>query len=477
MDVLKRRSSAASVHMSRRLLASGATRRYHPDMPRSKLFTIVGAMTLGLVGSRIVLAADPPELNGLDALYPALEELYIDLHRNPELSLREEKTAAKMAAQLRSAGFEVTEGVGGFGVVGVLRNGDGPTVMLRTDMDALPVKEQTDLPFASTAVAVNDAGESVPVMHACGHDVHMAAWIGAANLLARSKDRWSGTLVLVGQPAEEIVQGASQMVADGLFTRFPKPDFVIGIHVTHLLPAGQVGIVPGPASAASDSVDITFYGTGGHGAMPHRTVDPLVIAARAVGALQTIVSREIDPFDPAVVTVGTFHAGTKRNVIPDEARLQLTVRSYKPEVQKKLLASIARIARAEAAAGGAPREPTVAIIAPESSEVVVNDPALAERLKTSLQRGLGEGHVHIIEPVMTSEDFGVYGRTAGAPAIQLRIGAIKPAVFAASKEAGRSLMLPGPHSPQFAPDHAPTIKAGVAAFTLSVLELMGTTSN
>jgi hippurate hydrolase len=418
-------------------------------------------------------AAVPLELGDLDALYPALEKLYIELHQNPELSLREEKTAARMAAELRSAGFEVTEAVGGFGVVGVLRNGDGPTVMLRTDMDALPVKEQTDLSFASTAVAVSDSGESVPVMHACGHDVHMVAWIGAANLLARSQDRWRGTLVFVGQPAEEIVQGAAKMVSDGLLTRFPKPDFVLGIHVTHLLPAGRIGIVSGPASAASDSVDIVFHGTGGHGAMPHRTVDPLVIAARAVGALQTIVSREVDPFDPAVVTVGTFHAGTKRNVIPDVAKLQLTVRSYKSELQSKLLASIERIARAEAAAGGASREPTVTVIASESSEVVVNDPVLAGRLMGSLQRGLGEERVQALEPVMTSEDFGVYGRAAGAPAIQLRIGAIKPALFAKAREAGGLHTLPGPHSPRFAPDHEQTIKTAVSAFTLSVFELIG----
>lgn len=440
-------------------------------MHRPKLSTIAVVSTL--LGSINHAAADPPDVNGLDVVYPALEQLYFDLHQNPELSLREEKTAAKLAAQLRSAGVEVTENVGGFGVVGVLRNGDGPTVMLRTDMDALPIKEQTGLPHASTVVAMNDAGESVPVMHACGHDVHMAVWVGAANLLARSKDRWRGTLVFVGQPAEEIVQGASRMVGDGLFTRFPKPDFVLGIHVSHMLPAGQVGIVPGPASAASDSVDITFYGTGGHGASPHRTVDPLVIAARAVGALQTIVSREVDPFDAAVVTVGTFHAGTKRNVIPDEAKLQLTVRSYKPEVQKKLLSSISRIAKAEAAAGGAPREPAVTTVAAESSEVVVNDPALAERLRGSLSRGLGDGRVHIVEPVMTSEDFGVFGRAAGAPAIQLRIGSIEPESFAAAKEAGRSLMLPVPHSPRFAPDHERTIKTGVSAFTLSVMELMG----
>jgi hippurate hydrolase len=278
----------------------------------------------------------------------------------------------------------------------------------------------------------------------------------------------------VGQPAEEVVQGATRMVNDGLFTRFPKPDFVVGIHVANTMPAGQVGVIAGPASAASDSVDITFFGRGGHGAVPHRTVDPIVIAARAVGTLQTIVSREVDPLDSAVVTIGTFHAGNKRNVIPDEARLQLTVRSYKPEVQKKILASIERIAKAEAAAGDAPREPVVTLVERESSEVVVNDPALATRLTGALQRGFGETNVISGTPYMTSEDFGVYGRAAGAPAIQLRIGAVDPSVFAQAKAAGRTLLLPGPHSPHFAPDRERTIKAGAIAFTLSVLELAGT---
>jgi hippurate hydrolase len=442
-------------------------------MSRSTLLVIVGSIAPLFVGSIESCCGGPPELAALDSLYPALDRLYIDLHQHPELSLHEEKTAAKMAEQLRSAGFEVTEHVGGLGVVGVLRNGDGPTILVRTDMDALPVKEQTELPFASTVVAMNEAGESVPVMHACGHDAHMTSWIGAANLLAHSKDRWHGTLVFVGQPAEELVQGAKMMVKDGLFTRFPKPDFVVGLHVSHRLPAGHVGMVSGPASAGSDSVDITFYGKGGHGATPQWTVDPLVIAARAVGSFQTIVSREVDPFDSAVVTVGTFHAGNKRNIIPDEAKLQLTVRSYKPEVQQKLLASIERISKAEAAAGNAPREPEVKVIEENKSEVVVNDPALASRLMGALKRGLGEANVYSWEPTMTSEDFGIYGRAADAPAIQLQIGAVEPRVFEEAKKAGRTLMLPGLHGPRFAPDRERTIKTGAAAFALSVMELMG----
>jgi len=446
---------------------------YDGGMNYKSRFGIAAAFVTGIASGTAVLADGSVPSAALDAIYPSLDALYIDLHQNPELSLKEEKTAKKMAEQLRAAGYEVTEGVGGLGVVGVLRNGAGPTVLLRTDMDALPVLEQTDLPFASKAVSVNQAGDTVPVMHACGHDAHMAAWVGAAKLLAQSKDKWRGTLVFVAQPAEEIVHGAIAMVNDGLFTRFPKPDYILGIHVANTMPAGQIGVVPGPVSAASDSVDITFYGTGGHGAMPHRTVDPLVIAARAVGAMQTIVSREVDPFDDAVVTVGTFHAGNKRNIIPDEAKIQLTIRSYKLEVQKKMLESIARIAKGEAIAGGAPKEPLVTVVEGESAEVVVNDPALAGRLLVALKRGMGDDAVRESEPHMTSEDFGVYSSRAGVPGIQLRVGAVDPKVFAEAKAAGRAMMLPGPHNSRFAVDREKTIKGGAMAFTLSVLEIAG----
>jgi amidohydrolase len=427
-------------------------------------------ISIGLLGLGSGLADSPAELAGLDALYPSLDVLYTDLHRNPELSLHEEKTAAKLATRLRAIGFEVTEQVGGHGVVGVLRNGAGPTVLVRTDMDALPIKEETGLPYASTVSVKNDAGETTPVMHACGHDIHMASWVGAAALLTQLKDRWRGTLVFVGQPAEEVLQGAELMVKDGLLTRFPKPDFVIGIHDTNALPSGQIGVTTGPSSAASNAVDITFFGKGGHGAAPHRTIDPLLMAARAVVTLQTIVSREVNPFDPAVVTVGTFHAGTKRNVISDEAKLELTVRSYKPEVQKQLLAAIERIAKAEAAAAGAPREPAVVVDRREASEVVFNDPALAARLTAALRRTLGDTNVVASEPVTSSEDFGVFGRVAGVPSIQLRVGSVDPGEFVKAKAAGK--FVPGPHSSKFAPDRERTIRTGVAAFTLSVLELL-----
>src|SRR2546421_11796875 len=259
-------------------------------------------------------------VRAVDAIYPDLDRLYLDLHQNPELSWHEEKTAAKMAAQLRALGYEVTTGVGKTGVVGVLRNGKGPTVLLRTELDALPVEEKTGLPYASTATAVNAAGQTVPVMHACGHDAHMAGWTGAAALLARMKDRWRGTVLMIGQPAEETVQGAKAMIADGLLKRFPKPDFSVAVHDSSDAPAGKVYFVPGYGMASVDSVDLTIFGRGGHGAKPNTTVDPVVIAARTILAIQTLVSREKDPLDPAVVTVGSVHGGTRYNIIPDEVK-------------------------------------------------------------------------------------------------------------------------------------------------------------
>ncbi len=426
--------------------------------------------SLSLSAQPMTQGTKPPALAPLDSLYPDLDKFYIDLHQTPELSLHEEKTSAKLTARLRALGFEVTEHVGGYGIVGVLRNGPGPTVLVRTDMDALPIKEQTGLPYASTVSTKNDAGDTVSVMHACGHDIHMTSWVGAATLLARGRDRWAGTLVFVGQPAEEVLQGAEMMIKEGVLTRFPKPDFVLGMHDTNSLPAGQIGVVAGPAFAASNAVDITFYGRGGHGAFPHQTIDPVVMAARAVVTLQTIVAREVNPFDPAVVTVGTFHAGTKRNIIPNEAKLQLTVRSFKPEVQKKLLASIERIAKAEAAAAGAPREPTVFVDPKEASEVVLNDPALTARLASSLRRSLGDASVAPDEPKSGSEDFGAFGHVAGVPSVQLLLGASEPGMFAKAKAEGK--LPPGLHTSTFAPDREPTIRTGVALFTLSVLELL-----
>jgi hippurate hydrolase len=410
-------------------------------------------------------AAAPAASAGVD---PDLVAFYIDLHRNPELSLHEEKTAAKLAARLRRLGFEVVTGVGGTGVVGVLRNGAGPTVMLRTELDALPVEEKTGLPYASTARTKNDAGVDVPVMHACGHDVHMTVWAGTAARMAQARGSWSGTLVLIAQPAEEVVKGARAMLADGLFTRFPKPDFVVALHDDPKVAAGKLGVISGFSQASSDSVDVTIYGKGGHGAMPHTTIDPVLIAARTVVAWQSIVSREKDPLEPAVITVGSIHGGTKHNIIPDEVKLQLTVRTYKAEVRQRVLDAIARIARGEAAAAGAPREPTVAVV--EGTAAVYNDPKLTARVAEALRRRFGADNVVDIKPEMTSEDFSQYG-LAGVPVTMFRLGAAEPQALARATAAG--VELPSLHSALYAPDRDPTLRTGVEAETAVLLDLLG----
>src|SRR6266852_7031877 len=332
-----------------------------------KLFLLVCALSgLASAGTGASSASVP----GLDAIYPELDAFYIDLHQSPELSGHEEKTSAKLADRLRRLGYEVTTGVGGTGVVALMRNGKGPTLLLRADMDALPVEEKTGLPYASKVTVKGPGGNLVPVMHACGHDVHMTSLVGAAAMLAKMKDRWQGTLLLIGQPAEETVHGAKGMLNAGLYTKFSKPNYVVALHDNAELPSGTVGYASGFVYANVDSVDITIFGKGGHGAYPHKTIDPVVIAARTVLALQTLVSRESNPLDPAVVTVGSIHGGTKNNIIPDEVKLQLTVRSYKDEVRKRLLASIVRVAKAEAAAANAPKEPLINI--PESSNATYN---------------------------------------------------------------------------------------------------------
>ncbi len=393
----------------------------------ARIIERIGAVVAAVLLAVAARAAGPEAasgiLSGLDLLYPDLERLYVELHQGPELSLHEEKTAARLADHLRALGFEVSTAIGGHGVVGILRNGPGPTLMLRTDLDALPVEEKTELPYASRVRVTRETGETVAVMHACGHDVHMTAWVGAATLLSRNRRRWRGTLVMVGQPAEELGQGAQAMLEAGLFKRFPKPDAAFAVHASAELPAGTVGFVPGYALASADSVDVTIYGRGGHGAYPHRTVDPIVIAARFVLALQTIVSREVSPLDSAVVTVGSFHGGTKHNIIPDEVRLELTVRAHKDEVRTHLLDAIRRIARAEADAAGAPREPTVEI--KESTPSTHNDPALTRRLASAIGVVLGADRVLEVQPVMGAEDFSAYGR-AGVPAVILWVGAVEP---------------------------------------------------
>ena len=429
---------------------------------------LMAALILGMASSIVEAQTASPAMAPLDSVYPDLEKLYLDLHQTPELSNHEEKTSAKLAARLKELGYDVTTGVGGFGVVAVLKNGKGPTVLLREDMDALPVEEKTGVAYASKVTTKDDSGATVSVMHACGHDIHMTGLIGAATLLAKAKDRWRGTLILVAQPAEEKGNGAKAMIKDGLFTKFPKPDFAIGFHDSAMVPAGKVTLVGGYANANVDSVDLTIYGRGGHGAYPHTTVDPIVIAARTITALQTIVSREIKPTDPAVVTVGSIHGGTKHNIIPDEVKLLISVRSYKEDVRKKILAAIERIAKAEAMAAGAPKPPKMDLS--EGTNAVYNDPALTKRISDALARTLGASNVEVAEPVMGSEDFSEFGR-AGIPSLQYNVGAVNVAKFEASKKDGTSL--PSLHSSEFAPDPQPTIRTGVISLTAAALEVLG----
>ena len=405
-------------------------------------------------------------VNDVRALAPELTALYQDLHANPELSLAEARTAKTLAARLRALGIEVTEGVGGHGVVGVLRNGDGPVVLLRTDMDALPLEENTGLAFASRAKGRDKSGREVPVMHACGHDVHMTAWVGAASILARRRDLWRGTVLFMGQPAEELGTGAKAMIAAGLLQRFGKVTFAVGIHDSADLPAGTVAVRPGFVFANVDSVDLTLRGKGAHGAAPHLAVDPVVLAARVVLGLQTLVSRENDPRDPAVITVGSIHGGTKHNIIPDDVHLQLTVRSYKDDVRARLLGGIERIAKAEALSARAP-SPTMAVS--ESLNATYNDPALTARVAGALRRGLGDARVIEGQPDMVAEDFGELAK-AGVPSVMFRVGAMAPAKLA--ERAAQGLPPPSLHSATFAPDPGPTLETAVLAEVLALLELL-----
>ena len=401
------------------------------------------------------------------AVYPRSEALYLDLHQHPELSFHEVETAAKLANELRQLGYEVTTGVGRTGIVGVMKNGAGPTVMLRTELDALPVTENTGLPFASTVRTKDDAGLEVGVAHACGHDIHMAAWTGTARIMAANRAQWRGTLVLIGQPAEELVSGAKAMIADGLLTRFPRPDFAIAVHDDARLPAGIVGYHAGPILTNADALNIKIFGRGGHGARPEATVDPIVIAARTVLALQTIVSRETSPFDPAVITVGSIHGGTKHNIIPDEVQLQLTVRSFTQPVREHLLSAIDRIVKAEAAAAGAPREPLIERV--QATQALVNDSALTRRVSAVLIREFGPARTKDVPPEMASEDFAEF-QLAGVPTLMLRIGAVEQNKYDAAMKSGTPL--PSLHSSQFAPDREPTIKAAMITEVLALRELM-----
>jgi hippurate hydrolase len=436
-----------------------------------------------LLGCLFTSAAGAPQ--SLDALIDrdisSLMTIYKALHAAPELSHREEKTSAVLATELRAAGYSVTERVGkydrpewvGYGVVAVLKNGPGPTVLLRTEMDALPVDEATGLPYASKVRTKNDAGQDVGVMHACGHDIHVATMIGVGRTLAALKDQWHGTLVLIGQPAEETIDGARAMLKDGLYTRFPKPDYVLALHDSPDFATGQVAVIPGYAMASSTNVDIKVRGLGGHGSKPEATKDPVVLAAQIVIALQTIVSRENSPLDPAVVTVGSIHGGTRYNIIPDEVNLQLTVRAYKEDVRQRLLAAIDRITKGTAVAAGIPsdRMPIVKVSDTETTAATYNDPVLTERMATAFVKALGEANVIKGLPVMSSEDFGYYSLDHSIPATMISLGASDPAKLKQSKDSG--VPLPSLHSALFAPVLEPTLRTGVKAMTSAVLDLMG----
>ncbi|MEM7543878.1 MAG: amidohydrolase, partial [Pseudomonadota bacterium] len=401
-----------------------------------------------------------------------LGTLYRHFHQHPELSFGEEKTAKRIADELAALGFEVTPKVGGHGLVALLENGAGPTVMIRADMDALPVEEATGVDYASTARAVDIDGLEKPVMHACGHDVHITNLIGTARSLVATKDRWRGTLMMIAQPAEERGAGAKAMLDDGLFTRFPRPDFNLALHVNAAMPAGTIGYVAGPALANVDSVDITVLGVGGHGAYPHLTKDPVVLAAEIVLALQTIVSRELSAQEPAVITVGSIHGGHKHNVIPDEVKMQLTLRSYTEETRQHMIESIKRITRNLAMAANLPsdRLPIVAV-KDEFTPVAFNDPELTRRAVEVFETVVGPSNVQERTPTMGGEDFGRYGQvTPKIPSLIFWLGAVDQTIYEASQQ--NDTPLPSLHSAKFIPAYAPTIKTGVEAMVNVALALL-----
>ncbi|SDQ60413.1 amidohydrolase [Microbacterium sp. cf332] len=399
-----------------------------------------------------------------------LDALYTDLHRHPELSFQETRTAAIIAARLGELGLEYEEGIGRTGVATALRNGDGPVVWLRADMDGLPVPEQTGLEYASTARGVDPAGNDVPVMHACGHDMHVTALLGALERLIATRDEWSGTVVAVFQPAEEYGAGSQAMIADGVLDRFPKPDIVLGQHVTPL-PAGIIGVRPGTQMAASDGLTVVMHGRGGHGSRPHSTIDPIVMAAATVMRLQTVVSREVDPRDVAVVTVGSIHAGLKNNIIPAEAKLELSLRYPDDEARERVLSKVERIVRAEAAASGAETEPT--ITTDHTLPPTINDHTATARLTTAFERAFGEGSV--VDPGMFtgSEDVSWFARETGAPLVFWFWGGVDPQKFADAVAAGTvERDIPTNHSPFFAPIMHPTIERGVENLVVAATEFL-----
>jgi len=438
-------------------------------------------LILSLLTSGLALAQETTVEKTAVSELPSLLAIYKDIHSHPELSTREEKTSALVAKELRAVGCEVTENFGKYdnpnlkcyGVVGIMKNGTGPTVLVRTDLDALPVEEDTGLPYASKVTTKDENGREVHVMHACGHDAHMSAFIGTARALQRLKDQWSGTIMFIGQPAEEAVGGARAMLKAGLYNRFGKPDFALGFHDKADLQTGHIAVTPGYTYANVDSVDVTVRGIGGHGAYPHRTKDPVVLAAEMINAWQTIASRENNPLDPIVVTVGSIHGGTKHNIIPDEVKMQLTVRTYKSEVRDRVLKAIDDIAKGIASAGAVPadRAPIVTVLKDQLTPATYNNPDLTKRLVAVWKNVLGADNVEIADPTMGGEDFSEYSLPDHSiPAVDFHIGAVDPEKIAQFKKEGKEL--PSLHSSKFAPVPEPTIRVGIIGMTSAVLELM-----
>lgn len=423
-----------------------------------------------------IISAQIPTVEAIDQYlqkdYGFLETLYKHFHQNPELSFLEEKTAARLAKELKEIGFDVTEKVGGHGVVGVLKNGEGPTILVRADMDALPIMEETGLDHASKVKMTDITGDEVSVMHACGHDMHMTVWMGAARALAKMKDHWKGTVLFIGQPAEERGSGARNMLKEGLFDKFPVPDYGVALHVHAEMPTGSIGYCPEFSMANVDMMNIKVFGEGGHGAYPHTTIDPVVLAAKIIVDIQTIVSREISPLEPAVVTVGSIHGGTKGNVIPNEVELKLTLRSYTDEVRQALIDKIKLKCKAAAMAAGLAEDkyPEVTL-RDEFTPALYNDPKLTSRIAEVFVENFGKEKVHRQAPVMGGEDFGMYGRTdAKIPIFMYRLGTINVQRFE-EYQAGNK-QLPSLHSSKFSPDIEPSIKTGVKSMVLAVLELL-----
>lgn len=398
---------------------------------------------------------------------------YKDLHAHPELSLQEKESARKIAEHLKEAGYEVTTSVGGHGVVAMLANGPGPTVLIRADMDALPVVEETGLPYRSEVTQTGSDGQTVGVMHACGHDVHQTCLVGTARVLMATRDHWRGTVMIIAQPAEEIGVGALRMIEDGLFERFGKPDYCLALHVSGSHAVGTVAYTPGWALANVDSVDITIYGQGGHGSRPHETIDPVITAAHVIVALQTIVSRRLDPVEPGVITVGSIHAGSTHNIIPSEAKLQITVRSYTDESRRLLLDGIREVTLHTCRAMGCTKDPDVVIREDEYTPAAYNDPELAEAAAGVFRKVLGDKHVSRTEPVMGGEDFGRYSAHVGVPGLLFWVGAVERGLYEASKRPGGPCLSPI-HSSTFAPDPEPTIRTGVRCMTSLALSLLET---